>query len=59
MSGRGQTLITLSNHALEVYISLSIIYYLTAVLLEYSFKWIEKRVKKENTRFTSIFDIEL
>ncbi|HHQ0972126.1 TPA: cysteine ABC transporter permease, partial [Listeria innocua] len=25
----------------------------------YSFKWIEKRVKKENTRFTSIFDIEL
>ncbi|MFH5669931.1 cysteine ABC transporter permease, partial [Listeria monocytogenes] len=48
-----------SNHALEVYISLSIIYYLTAVLLEYSFKWIEKRVKKENTRFTSIFDIEL
>ncbi|HCK0310510.1 TPA: cysteine ABC transporter permease, partial [Listeria innocua] len=24
-----------------------------------SFKWIEKRVKKENTRFTSIFDIEL
>ncbi|ENI8646727.1 amino acid ABC transporter permease [Listeria monocytogenes] len=59
MSGRGQTLITLSNQALEVYISLSIIYYLTAVLLEYSFKWIEKRVKKENTRFTSIFDIEL
>ncbi|EKB5972859.1 amino acid ABC transporter permease [Listeria monocytogenes] len=59
MSGRSQTLITLSNHALEVYISLSIIYYLTAVLLEYSFKWIEKRVKKENTRFTSIFDIEL
>lgn len=59
MSGRGQTLITLSNHVLEVYISLSIIYYITAVLLEYSFKWIEKRVKKENTRFTSIFDIEL
>ncbi|MDT0014734.1 amino acid ABC transporter permease [Listeria cossartiae] len=59
MSGRGQTLITLSNHSLEVYISLSIIYYITAVLLEYSFKWIEKRVKKENTRFTSVFDIEL
>lgn len=56
MSGRGQTLITLSNHALEVYISLSIIYYLTAVLLEYSFKWIEKRVKKK-TPDSRVFSI--
>ncbi|WP_416655409.1 amino acid ABC transporter permease [Bacillus amyloliquefaciens] len=57
MSGRGQTLITSSNHSLEVYISLSVLYYATALLFECVFRWAEKRIKKDETRLVTVFDM--
>ncbi|APA04179.1 MULTISPECIES: amino acid ABC transporter permease [Bacillus amyloliquefaciens group] len=57
MSGRGQTLITSSNHSLEVYISLSVLYYAAALLFERVFRWAEKRIKKDETRLVTVFDM--
>ncbi|MES5395779.1 amino acid ABC transporter permease [Bacillus amyloliquefaciens] len=57
MSGRGQTLITSSNHSLEVYISLSVLYYAAALLFECVFRWAEKRIKKDETRLVTVFDM--
>lgn len=59
MSGRGQTLITSSNHSLEVYIVLSIVYYAVAVLFEWFFRVAEKRIKKNQTRIVTVFDMNI
>ncbi|MGR2789861.1 sulfur-containing amino acid ABC transporter permease TcyL [Bacillus subtilis] len=59
MSGRGQTLITSSNHSLEVYIALSIVYYAVAVLFEWLFQVAEKRIKKNQTRIVTVFDMNI
>ncbi len=59
MSGRGQTLITSSNHSLEVYIALSIVYYAVAVLFEWFFRVAEKRIKKNQTRIVTVFDMNI
>ncbi|MDO7345745.1 sulfur-containing amino acid ABC transporter permease TcyL [Bacillus stercoris] len=59
MSGRGQTLITSSNHSLEVYIALSIVYYAVAVLFEWFFQVAEKRIKKNQTRIVTVFDMNI
>lgn len=59
MSGRGQTLITSSNHFLEVYIALSIVYYAVAVLFEWFFRVAEKRIKKNQTRIVTVFDMNI
>ncbi|MGG1482190.1 amino acid ABC transporter permease [Bacillus smithii] len=49
MVGRGETLIASTTHALEVYISLSVIYYIVVVLLEKIFRWFEKRVNRHKS----------
>ncbi|MDR4435013.1 sulfur-containing amino acid ABC transporter permease TcyL [Bacillus tequilensis] len=59
MSGRGQTLITSSNHSLEVYIALSVVYYAVAVLFEWFFRVAEKRIKKNQTRLVTVFDMNI
>lgn len=59
MSGRGQTLITSSNHSLEVYIALSIVYYAVAILFEWLFQVAEKRIKKNQTRIVTVFDMNI
>ncbi|PRS93828.1 sulfur-containing amino acid ABC transporter permease TcyL [Bacillus subtilis] len=59
MSGRGQTLITSSNHSLEVYIALSIVYYAVAVLFEWFFQVAEKRINKNQTRTVTVFDMNI
>ena len=59
MSGRGQTLITSSNHSLEVYIALSIVYYAVAVLFEWFFRVAEKRINKNQTRIVTVFDMNI
>ncbi|MCY9207581.1 sulfur-containing amino acid ABC transporter permease TcyL [Bacillus subtilis] len=59
MSGRGQTLITSSNHSLEVYIALSIVYYAVAVLFEWFFRVAEKRIKENQTRIVTVFDMNI
>lgn len=59
MSGRGQTLITSSNHSLEVYIALSIVYYAVAVLFEWFFRLAENRIKKNQTRLVTVFDMNI
>lgn len=59
MSGRGQALISSSNHPLEVYVALSVIYYLTALVLETAFRYIEKKLKKDDTRLVTVFDMEI
>ncbi|AGE64535.1 sulfur-containing amino acid ABC transporter permease TcyL [Bacillus subtilis] len=59
MSGRGQTLITSSNHSLEVYIALSIVYYAVAILFEWFFRVAEKRIKKNQTRIVTVFDMNI
>lgn len=46
MMGRGQTLISATSHALEVYISLSIIYYVIVILLERGFAVTERRFQR-------------
>ncbi|MGZ0084817.1 amino acid ABC transporter permease [Caldibacillus thermoamylovorans] len=46
MVGRGETLIASTAHALEVYISLSIIYYIVVLVLEKLFRLFEKRVNR-------------
>lgn len=57
MSGRGETLITSSNHSLEVYVSLAIIYYLVALVLEATFKQIELRLKRDKANTRTIFEM--
>ncbi|PKG23307.1 amino acid ABC transporter permease [Niallia nealsonii] len=47
--GRGETLIAATAHALEVYISLSIIYYIVVLLLEKGFHLFEKRMKRHQS----------
>ncbi|MGQ9003509.1 sulfur-containing amino acid ABC transporter permease TcyL [Bacillus subtilis] len=59
MSGRAQTLITSSNHSLEVYIALSIVYYAVAILFEWFFRVAEKRIKKNQTRIVTVFDMNI
>ncbi|MGG1347388.1 sulfur-containing amino acid ABC transporter permease TcyL [Bacillus subtilis] len=59
MSGRGQTLITSSNHSLEVYIALSIVYYAVAILCESFFRVAEKRIKKNQTRIVTVLDMNI
>ena len=46
--GRGETLIAATMHALEVYIALSIIYYIIVLILERGFKWSERSINKHN-----------
>ena len=42
MMGRGETIIAATAHALEVYIALSVIYYMIVLLLEKGFRVFEK-----------------
>lgn len=42
MMGRGETLITATMKALEVYVGLAIIYYIVVLILEYGFKLLER-----------------
>lgn len=42
MMGRGETIIAATAHALEVYIALSVIYYMVVLILEKGFKVFEK-----------------
>ncbi len=46
MMGRGETLIASTAHALEVYISLSVIYYVVVVLFEKAFKVYERYLNR-------------
>lgn len=46
MMGRGETLIASTAHALEVYISLSIIYYIVVLIMEKAFQAFEKRANR-------------
>ncbi|MDQ0901208.1 amino acid ABC transporter permease [Paenibacillus sp. V4I7] len=46
MMGRGETLIAATAHTLEVYISLTIIYYVTVLILEKVFKVTEFRLQR-------------
>ena len=46
MMGRGDTLITATMNALEVYVALAIIYYVIVLLLEYGYKFIERYLNR-------------
>ncbi|WNS78367.1 amino acid ABC transporter permease [Domibacillus sp. DTU_2020_1001157_1_SI_ALB_TIR_016] len=46
MVGRGETLIASTAHALEVYISLSIIYYMVVWMMEKAFSIVERRANR-------------
>lgn len=46
MMGRGETLISATTHAIEIYIALAIIYYVIVLIFERAFKWIEKRLNR-------------
>lgn len=46
MMGRGETLIASTAHAIEVYLSLSIIYYVIVIIFERGFKLYEKRLNR-------------
>jgi len=46
MMGRGETLIASTAHALEVYISLSVIYYIIVLIMEKAFQAFEKRANR-------------
>jgi L-cystine transport system permease protein len=50
MVGRGQTLISSTSHALEVYISLSIVYYVIVILLEKGFAITERRLQRHERK---------
>ena len=58
MSGRGETLISSSNHSLEVYVSLAIIYYLTAILLEKLFSKVSQLTRKGDS-LTTVYDLKI
>ncbi|MDQ0246678.1 L-cystine transport system permease protein [Bacillus fengqiuensis] len=53
MQGRGETLISATAHALEVYITLSIIYYVTAILFEKLFSASEKRLQRHEQQLVA------
>ncbi|MFY0758066.1 amino acid ABC transporter permease [Metabacillus dongyingensis] len=53
MLGRGDTLIAATAHALEVYISLSIIYYIIAIMLEKGFKKSEIHLQRHDYGITA------
>ncbi|UOY92378.1 amino acid ABC transporter permease [Ectobacillus sp. JY-23] len=53
MLGRGDTLISATAHALEVYITLSIIYYLIAILLEKLFTLSESKLQRHKQQLVS------
>lgn len=46
MMGRGETLISATMHAVEIYISLAIIYYVIVLIFERLFKWIERYLNR-------------
>ncbi|HWL22522.1 MAG TPA: amino acid ABC transporter permease [Ureibacillus sp.] len=46
MMGRGETLITATMHAVEIYMSLAIIYYIIVLIFERCFKWIERYLNR-------------
>lgn len=46
MMGRGDTLITATAHAIEIYIALAIIYYVIVLIFERCFKWIERYLNR-------------
>ncbi|MFJ5762441.1 amino acid ABC transporter permease [Neobacillus sp. NPDC093182] len=55
MMGRGDTLIAATAHALEVYLALSIIYYITVVLFEIIFSTLEKYFNRyQKTEATAV-----
>lgn len=53
MMGRGQTLISATAHALEVYIGLAIIYYLVVIVLEKGFAGAERRLQRHERKWAS------
>ncbi|MGE7623768.1 amino acid ABC transporter permease [Viridibacillus sp. NPDC096237] len=53
MMGRGETLIASTAHALEVYISLAIVYYIVVVVLEKVFKISEKYLNRNQPNETA------
>ncbi|MNP67907.1 L-cystine transport system permease protein TcyL [compost metagenome] len=52
MVGRGQTLISATSHALEVYISLSVVYYVIVIVLEKGFALAERRLQRHERKST-------
>lgn len=46
MMGRGDTLISATAHALEIYLALSVIYYVIVLIFERGFKWIERYLNR-------------
>lgn len=50
MVGRGQTLISATSHALEVYISLSVVYYVIVIVLEKGFAFAERRLQRHERK---------
>jgi L-cystine transport system permease protein len=53
MMGRGQTLISATAHALEVYISLAVIYYLVVIVLERLFAVSERKLQQHERKWAS------
>ncbi len=53
MMGRGQTLISATAHALEVYISLAVIYYLVVIVLERLFAASERKLQQHERKWAS------
>lgn len=54
MMGRGETIIAATAHALEVYIALSVIYYIVVIILEKGFKVFEKYTNRYQETDTSV-----
>ena len=50
MMGRGETLIAATAHALEVYLSLAVIYYAVVLLFEKIFRLYENRIQSASER---------
>jgi L-cystine transport system permease protein len=54
MMGRGETLIAATAHALEVYLSLAVIYYAVVLLFEKIFRLYENRINRHQTVDVSV-----
>lgn len=54
MMGRGETIIAATAHALEVYIALSVVYYVVVLILEKGFKVFEKYANRYQGTDTSV-----
>ncbi|MDI2589477.1 amino acid ABC transporter permease [Psychrobacillus sp. NEAU-3TGS] len=54
MMGRGETIIAATAHALEVYIALSVVYYVVVLILEKGFKVFEKYANRYRGTDTSV-----